>query len=150
MNRTSLSLNQKHAYRHVALILILYLGTQHCVHMFHSQTPWIRSSFRAHFSSWLSTFFNSNRIIMNCTYTTVSLTLWDMSTICPPFSSQLITTNFSNTKCPSSICPLNCIRWCRLMFLTHIGKKSKCYWQKLNEPHDCITIVINPYTWLMA
>jgi hypothetical protein len=67
IHRTSLGLNQKHTYRHVALLLILYPGTQHFFEMFHIWTPWIRNSSSAHFSSWPSTFFSSTSLITNCT-----------------------------------------------------------------------------------
>jgi hypothetical protein len=54
-----------------------------------------------------------------------------MSTICSPFSSQLITSNFSSTLTVlSPMFHLYWIRWCRFTFLTHFGNRNRCCWSR--------------------
>jgi hypothetical protein len=61
-----------------------------------------------------------------------------MSTIRSPFGSRLITYIISSLLLDFRLSFI----WITLMyaFLAHVGKKME-----LNEPHDLITIVINPY-----
>ena len=84
--------------------------------------------FYTHFISWLSTFCNAIRIIMNCTYTTMnSLTFRHMSTICSPFSGRLTASHFSSILIVfRRVITGITLKWCRFTFLTHVGKKRQC------------------------
>jgi len=41
-------------------------------------------------------------------------------------SFQLIASNFSSVDCLSLIFHLDCTKWCRFTFLTHVSKRRRC------------------------
>jgi hypothetical protein len=88
-----------------------------------------------HFISWLSAFFNSVSIIMNCTYATVSAS--DVAYVSNSFTFFKLAYYIYvllSTNCLSLTFHLDCIRWCRFIFLTHCGKKS--LWRPMLSYHQ--------------
>jgi len=75
-----------------------------------------------------------------------------MTTICSPFSSQVITSNFSSVlivfrQFCTWIAPSD-VDLCFLLIL--MTKASAVERGELYQPCDSITNIINPYRWLMV
>jgi hypothetical protein len=83
-----------------------------------------------HFSSWLSIFYNSNSIIMNCMYTNMSESnaTGYVNNSFTFFKLACYISFLFNTNCLSLISYSDCSRWCWFMFLTRLGNKSQYSW----------------------
>ena len=78
-----------------------------------------------------------------------SLTLQHVTTIRSLFSSWLFTCNLFNTDYPLPIVHLECTRWCRFTFLTHIARITNAVGRETTWATQLYR-QRNPYMWLAA